>query len=132
MTERIRALLGELKSGLEEIYGARLRGVYLYGSYARGEQEEESDVDVLIVLDQVPHYRGEIKRTSYLVAGMSGKYGVSVSRVFVPERDWGAGEIPFLLKVREEAVPALPDHRGPICQDQPVDSPRPAETGQRR
>jgi predicted nucleotidyltransferase len=106
MTEKIRALLGELKSGLEQIYGTRLRGVYLYGSYARGEQEEESDVDVLIVLDQVPHYSGEIKRTSYLVAGTSGKYGVSVSRVFVPERDWAAGESPFLLNVREEAVAA--------------------------
>jgi hypothetical protein len=35
--ETVRALLNELKSGLDRIYGERLEGVYLYGSYARGE-----------------------------------------------------------------------------------------------
>jgi predicted nucleotidyltransferase len=41
--------------------GARLKGVYLFGSYARGEAGEESDVDVLIVLDRVESYSQEIE-----------------------------------------------------------------------
>jgi hypothetical protein len=32
-------------------------------------QVRESDFDILIVLDEVPHYRAEIKRTGYRVAG---------------------------------------------------------------
>ena len=31
-------------------YGDRLRGIYLFGSRARGDFEEESDVDVVVVL----------------------------------------------------------------------------------
>jgi predicted nucleotidyltransferase len=32
-------------------FGARLREVVLFGSYARGEAHDESDVDVLVVVD---------------------------------------------------------------------------------
>ena len=51
-------LLAEVRAGLSAIYGDRLRGMYLYGSYARGEQDAESDVDVLVVLNEVPDYWG--------------------------------------------------------------------------
>ena len=43
-------LLGEIKSRLKRVHGNRLRGVVLYGSEARGEAEEGSDVDVLVLL----------------------------------------------------------------------------------
>lgn len=34
-------LLGELRFGLDAIYGKRLKGLILFGSYARGEQDED-------------------------------------------------------------------------------------------
>jgi predicted nucleotidyltransferase len=106
MNDRIRALMDEIKIGLDAIYKGRLKGVYLYGSYARGEEDSESDVDVLVVLDRFDHYGAEVDRTSHLVAGLSLKYGISISRVFVAQRDWSAGETPFLDNAREEAIPA--------------------------
>ena len=42
---KLKELLAEIKSGFEAIYNSRLRGLYLFGSYTRGEQDEESDVD---------------------------------------------------------------------------------------
>lgn len=42
---RIRKLMKELKEGLSRIYGEQLKAVYLYGSYARGDYREGSDVD---------------------------------------------------------------------------------------
>lgn len=100
----IQRLLPELKLRLRTMYGERLRGVYLYGSYARSEADDESDVDVLIVLDRVPVYGAEIDRTSYLMASLSLEYGATVSCVFSSEQDWVSLRTPFLDNVREEAV----------------------------
>ena len=96
-------LLGKLKAGLELIYEDRLRGVYLFGSYARDEADAESDLDVLIVLDRIDQYGAEIDRTSTLVAELSLAHHVSISRVFVGERDWRDGETPFLRNARLDA-----------------------------
>lgn len=101
----ISALLREVKAGLETIYAERLKGVYLFGSYARGDYHDESDVDVLVVLDQVENYFDEIKRTSHLVADLSLQYEASISRVFVSEADWKGRDSMFLLNVRDDAVP---------------------------
>lgn len=95
MTGTVQNLLTELRSGLEKLYGDRLRGLYLYGSYARREQQWDSDVDVLIVLDRIDSYGAEIDASGEIVARTSVDYGVSVSVVFVSEAVWRASEPPF-------------------------------------
>ena len=106
MSKAIRQLLRELRAGMEAIYGPRLKGLYLFGSYARGEEDAESDLDVLVVLDSFDHYAAEIDRTGELASAVSLKYGVSVSRVFMREGSWINDATPFLSNVREEAIPA--------------------------
>ena len=106
MEHRIAQILKELKDRLSALYGERLKGVYLFGSYARNEADEESDVDVLIVLDQVHNYSHEISQTGALISEISLKYGISVSRVFTSETQWRENQTMFYLNVREEAVPA--------------------------
>ena len=102
----IQDMLRELKRGLQLIYGERLRGVYLFGSYSRGEADRESDFDVLVVLQDFTRYALEVDRTAELAADLSLKYSVTVSLVFFREHEWLHGDTPFLSNVRDEAVPA--------------------------
>lgn len=106
MSETILKLMAELRAQLLALYGARLKGVYLYGSHARGGADNESDVDVLVVLDQIQGYGQELNRTSSSISSLSLKYRLSISRVFVSEKDWTSRQTPFLANVREEAIPA--------------------------
>ena len=99
-------IAAEVKSQLKTLYGDDLREVFLFGSYARKEADNESDVDVLIVLQTIDRYSQDVGKTSSLISSLSLKYGVSISRVFVSESDWVGGETPFLLNVRDEAIPA--------------------------
>ena len=99
-------LLSALRTGLQGLYEDRLRGLYLYGSYSRGEEDPESDVDILVVLDRVARYGDEVERTGSLVSTLSLHHGVSISRLFVDERSWVEGHDPFMENVRSEAIAA--------------------------
>lgn len=96
------AILGELRRALEGIYGDRLCGLYLFGSYARGDARPGSDLDVLVVLDRVDSYGDEIKRTSRARAGLSLEHDVSISLVYVSEKEWLRNEASLLSHVRRE------------------------------
>jgi len=106
MSNRIQTLLAELKIRLKGIYKGHLRGLYLFGSYARGQEDRESDLDVLVVLDDFKRYGEEVDHTSELTSQLSLEYGVSISKVFFREKDWLSGQTPFLENVREEVIPA--------------------------
>ena len=104
--EKTSALLSEFKREAQQLYGDRLKGVYLYGSRARGEAEPDADVDVLIILDDWSNYAEEVDRTGEIGSRLSLAYDLSISQVFVRERDWLRGKTPFLLNAREDAIPA--------------------------
>jgi uncharacterized protein len=48
---RVRSAIQELKQRLDERFSTRLRDFRLFGSYARGDWHEDSDVDVVIVVE---------------------------------------------------------------------------------
>ena len=104
MTENIRNLLTELKSKLVKLYGQQLEDTYLYGSYARSEQDSESDIDVMIVLSHFNSYSAEVERTGKIISTLSLKYDISISRIFINKQDWRTSDTPLLRNVREEAI----------------------------
>ena len=106
MPVNIKNLLAELKQGLAKIYGNRLKAVYLFGSYARGDYHEGSDLDVMIVLDTYKSYWDELVRSAELASDLSLEYDVTISRTIMTEEQWQKGDLPVLRNVRVEGVPA--------------------------
>ena len=51
MPRTIQTILSQYIAQLQKIYGSHLKSVILYGSYARGDYTEDSDVDIMILVD---------------------------------------------------------------------------------
>lgn len=96
----------ELKEGLTQIYGDNLKAVYLYGSYARGDFREGSDVDVMILLKDYRSYFKELYRSSDYVSDVSLKYDVTVSCIIIKEIQWKQLEMPVVRSIHKDGVPA--------------------------
>jgi predicted nucleotidyltransferase len=50
MSVTTKNIIAQFKSTLQHLYGERLSKIILFGSYARGEARDDSDIDFLIVL----------------------------------------------------------------------------------
>jgi len=96
--------LKEFKTNLNRIYGEQLKAVYLYGSYARGENVEGSDLDVVVVLKDFQRRAAEIRRTSELVGNLSLDYEITVSPLFLRENEWETNKFALLRNVKAEGV----------------------------
>lgn len=103
---RIRKLMKELKEGLVRIYGDRLKDVYLYGSYARGDHRPGSDVDVMIMLKDYRNYWDELRRSTQLASDLSLEYDVTISRLIIKEIQWQESVMPVIRNIHKDGVPA--------------------------
>jgi predicted nucleotidyltransferase len=104
--DRLRPILAELRARLERVYGQRLLRLVLYGSQARGDAENGSDIDVLVVLEGPVDPGAEIARTGADVAELSLAHNVAVACMFVSREQFEREESPLLINVRREGVAA--------------------------
>jgi predicted nucleotidyltransferase len=103
--KEISALSQEFVSKVSQLYGNRLSKVILFGSYARGEQHEESDVDYLVVLndDEIRSYH-EIDNLSPLTSDLGLKYGFWISAIPYTSRKLYFGNTPLGFNVIQEGI----------------------------
>lgn len=100
----VRALLRELKTRLAELYGDRLSGIVLYGSYARGTAHAGSDLDVAMILEHYERSWPEIDRTGPTVAELSLKHGLTISLIPVRKKDWEANRTLLTRSLHREGI----------------------------
>ncbi len=93
----LRDILDALRESLNEEEGAV--AAYLFGSYARGDFHEESDVDVLVVTKTPKKTEKALQELSW---DIQLRFGVVVSFVVVPLERWERGLTPLREVVERE------------------------------
>ena len=87
------------------IYGKDIVGIYLYGSYARGDYSEDSDIDIVAI---VKGNRNELQKKLRSVWEQSAEIGlehdVVVSPTVIPYDEFEAykEELPYYSNISRE------------------------------
>jgi len=75
-------LLNEIEDGLKQIYGDKLRKIILYGSYAREQEANGSDLDLMVLLDLPDkEIEGTNEEVLELTVDLTTRYGIFISIV---------------------------------------------------
>ena len=101
----IEPIVREFKAALQALYGDRLRDVVLYGSYARGDYNDESDIDLMVLLndEQVDTYK-EIRRMIDLETNFLLLYGKVISLLPVSYRRYNRSVMPIYQEIRRDGL----------------------------
>jgi predicted nucleotidyltransferase len=102
--KRLKQIMEDYRSRLVANLGDELDSIVLYGSQARQEAVEGSDIDVLCIMNTPFRYGDLISRTSNDTAEISLKYDVVISRVFVTRKVYESRCSPFLMNVHKEQL----------------------------
>ena len=104
LPEDLRELLRHLDGELGGVYGERYRGLVLFGSYARGEADGGSDVDLLVLLGGEVRSWQEYLRAEPIIWPLSLESGYVLSVFPVNVEDYRSAWKPFLMNARKEGV----------------------------
>lgn len=102
--QEVMIIVEKLREELQKIYGSRLKGVYLFGSYARGEADEDSDIDVAVVLDRISSRFEERERCSKIRAKLSLNDNCVINPFFFSENEFKSGNYMLHRNVEKEGI----------------------------
>ena len=98
------AILDECVQRLEQHYGEELAGMVLYGSVARGAEDEESDIDLLVLLKSEFDRWQEIQAITDVLFPVQMKCDRYISAKPVAAADYREGRLAFLRRAKAEGV----------------------------
>jgi predicted nucleotidyltransferase len=78
--------------------------VILFGSYAKQTAHQDSDIDVLIVLDEEFNLDVEIARTSHLIANLCLEYNILISRLFMSQAYYQTHQSALVRNIHQEGI----------------------------
>lgn len=104
MDERINRLINQIKEHLIKMYGGKIKKVILYGSFVRGEASKDSDIDILVLVDQSLNPFEVRESLSDLLFDILLDEGELVSVIAIPENLYENYNSPFMLNVRKEGL----------------------------
>ena len=100
-------LFSELNENMSKLFGDKLRKIILYGSYAKSEQNKESDIDFIVLVDDTEeNLRKNKYRIADIMSTLSLNYNILVS---ITEETYNRYMeyleiLPFYKNISEEGI----------------------------
>jgi len=102
-------VLDKFVNGVSGILGDRVKKILLYGSYARGEYNSESDIDIMILTDlndnEIIEYRTIVSDFAYDLEWDSN-FQIMLSPLIknIDRFNYWVDAMPFYMNVQKEGV----------------------------
>jgi predicted nucleotidyltransferase len=92
------------KATLKDHYGPRLSGVILYGSAARRQADTDSDIDLLVLLNQPFDYFTELRRIVEILYSIQLESEQLISVKPVPVDEFERGTLQLYRNAKREGI----------------------------
>lgn len=100
-------ILSEFTQQVKRVLGKSLKKIILYGSYARGDYRENSDIDIMILTTLTDEEIEQIENNIFdLAFDFQMDYGVDISVILKNEDhfNYWLGALPFYNNIQKEGV----------------------------
>jgi len=102
--QQIMPILQLFKTDLQQLYGLQMYGLILFGSYARGEAHLNSDIDVLVLLNQMQSPYAEIRKMGEIKYNFLERYEMVISTIPTSRERYENIEMPLYRNIKQEGI----------------------------
>ncbi|SFF27367.1 nucleotidyltransferase family protein [Thermoflexibacter ruber] len=100
---KIECIKRDFKQAINKLYGDRLSQIILYGSYARGDNNQNSDIDFLVVLNEEEIALGkELYFMNSAIFRLTLHYGIMISHYPTTRKKLENSQSMFYSQIRKE------------------------------
>lgn len=109
MPNNIQKILNDFLEEVKTILGNRLKKIVLYGSYARGDYNKNSDIDIMILTDlsdeEISKYRDKIWEFAYNIE-FDNNFDIVLSPLIknIDKFQYWLEALPFYMNIQKEGV----------------------------
>ena len=104
---RVNNIIQEFTSKINELLGNRIKKIILYGSYARGDFNNNSDIDIMILTDltEIIEYRDKISDIAFDIE-FDNEFDIMLSPLVknIDKFNYWLQALPFYMNVQREGV----------------------------
>jgi uncharacterized protein len=100
-------ILSDVSHCLESIYSNKLKDIILIGSHARGDSTDGSDIDILILLEDMDDPISEMENYFDAIWELDLKYDTLISIIPLKDEDYKNRNTPLILNARKEGFSLL-------------------------
>ncbi|MEB3175420.1 MAG: nucleotidyltransferase domain-containing protein [Cyanobacteriota bacterium] len=97
-------ILGKVKNYFQENYGNDLANIILFGSQARGENDLDSDIDLLVILKNSFDSYKENKKNSAFISEICLENDIVITCFLMSLNHWQTRNNAFIRNVKKEGI----------------------------